>query len=140
MSTFHLEVVTQERLVVSTEVEHVVLPGQGGKFGILKDHIPIMAALEIGILEFGQRGDRSRKITLGGGFAEMHGNKLVVMANTAELAEEIDVLRARKAKERAERRLAERKEHVDFTRARIALQKAIMRIEVADSEFRKDPP
>ncbi|HHY10853.1 MAG TPA: F0F1 ATP synthase subunit epsilon [Firmicutes bacterium] len=140
MSTFRLEVVTQERLVVSTEVEHVVLPGQGGKFGILKDHVPIMAALEIGILEFGPRGGRPRKIALGGGFAEMHANKLTVMANTAELAEEIDVLRARRAKERAEKRLAERREDLDFTRARIALQKAIMRIEAADGEFRQDPP
>ena len=134
MSSLRVEVVTQERTVVSTDVEYVVLPGLDGKFGILADHVPIMAALQIGIVEFGPRKGRRRKIALGGGFAEMHDNKLVVLANTAELAEEIDILRAQRAKERAERRLAEKRDDLDFTRAQIALQKALLRLEVADGE------
>lgn len=134
MSTFLLEVVTHERAVVLTEVEQALLPGKSGRFGVLKNHAPIMAALTIGILEFGPRVGKRRKIALGGGFAEMHANRLVVMANTAELAEEIDVLRAKRAKERAERRLRERREDLDFTRAQIALRKAVLRLKVAAAE------
>ncbi|NMA62393.1 MAG: F0F1 ATP synthase subunit epsilon [Firmicutes bacterium] len=132
MSTFQFEVVTQERTVVLTEVEYVSLPGADGKFGILAGHVPMMASLDLGIIEFGPREGKRRKIALGGGFMEMHDNRLVVMANTAELAEEIDVLRARQAKERAERRLAEQRSDLDFTRARLALQRAIIRLEVAE--------
>ncbi|NLJ79630.1 MAG: F0F1 ATP synthase subunit epsilon [Firmicutes bacterium] len=134
MSTFQLEVLTHERTVILTDVEYVGLPGKNGRFGVLKGHIPIMAALKLGILEFGSYRGKRRKIALSGGFAQMQGNKLVVMANTAELAEEIDVLRAQRAKERAERRLSEKKDDLDFARAQTALRKAILRLEIADGE------
>ncbi len=134
MPTFRLHVMTQERTVVSTEVEYVQLPGADGTFGILRGHVSMLAPLEIGILEFGPLKGKRRKIALGGGFMEMDGNKLTVLADTAELAEEIDILRAEQAKERAERRLAERREDVDFARARLALQKALLRIKVAELE------
>lgn len=132
MSSFQFEVVTQERTVVLTEVEYVSLPGVNGRFGILAGHVPMMASLGIGILEFGPRTGKRRKIALAGGFIEMHENKLVVMADTAELAEEIDVLRARQAKERAESRLVDRRDDLDFARAQLALQKALLRLEVAE--------
>lgn len=132
MATLTLEVVTQERTVVLSEVEYVLLPGTDGKFGILANHLPMMASLAIGVVEFGPRQGRRRKIALGGGFMEMHDNRLTVMAHTAELAEEIDVLRARQAKSRAEQRLADRKADLDLARAQIALQKALLRLEVAD--------
>ncbi len=132
MSTFQFEVVTQERTVVLTEVEYVSLPGEDGKFGVLKGHVPMMAALSLGVIEFGPLQGKRRKIALGGGFMEMHDDRLVVMANTAELAEEIDVLRARQAKERAERRLSDRRSDLDFTRAQLALQKALVRLKVAE--------
>lgn len=134
MSTFQFEVVTQERTVVLTEVEYVSLPGNDGKFGVLAGHVPMMASLALGIIEFGPRQGKRRKIALGGGFMEMHDNRLVVMAKTAELAEEIDVLRAKQAKERAERRLAEQRSDLDFTRARLALQRAMIRLEVAQRD------
>ncbi|NLL47035.1 MAG: F0F1 ATP synthase subunit epsilon [Firmicutes bacterium] len=134
MATFTFEVVTQERTVVSTEVEYVLLPGIDGSFGILAGHQPIMASLSIGLLEFGPLRGKRRKIALGGGFSEMHDNKLTVMAHTAELAEEIDVLRARQAKGRAEERLANRQADLDIARAQIALQKALLRLEVADKD------
>jgi F-type H+-transporting ATPase subunit epsilon len=132
VSTFQFEVVTQERTVVLTEVEYVSLPGEDGKFGVLKGHVPMMAALSLGVIEFGPLQGKRRKIALGGGFMEMHDDRLVVMANTAELAEEIDVLRARQAKERAERRLSDRRSDLDFTRAQLALQKALVRLKVAE--------
>ncbi|NLM42328.1 MAG: F0F1 ATP synthase subunit epsilon [Firmicutes bacterium] len=134
MAVFALEVLTPERTVVSTEVEYVRLPGADGTFGVLAGHQPIMAALGIGVLEFGPFQGRRRKIALGGGFAEMHENKLTVLARTAELAEEIDVLRAREAKRRAEERLKARQADVDVARAQIALQKALLRLRVADEK------
>lgn len=132
MATFQFEVVTQERTVVLSDVEYVSLPGTDGRFGVLAGHVPLMASLGVGIIEYGPRQGKRRKIALGKGFAELHANRLVVMATTAELAEEIDILRAKQAKERAEQRLAEKQADLDFTRARLALQKAITRIEVAE--------
>ncbi len=132
MATFTFEVVTQERTVVLTEVEYVLVPGVDGMFGVLAGHLPIMAALDIGVLEFGPRHGKRRKIAVGGGFLEMHDNRLTVMAHSAELAEEIDVLRAKQAKGRAEERLTNRKGELDVARAQIALQKALARLEVAD--------
>ncbi len=134
MPTFQLQVMTAERTVVSTEVEYVELPGTEGTFGILPGHAPLMAPLGIGILEFGPKGGARRKMALGGGFIDMRDDQLTVLARTAELAEEIDVLRARAAKERAERRLAERRDELDFNRARVALQKALLRLKVAEIE------
>lgn len=134
MATLMFEVLTQERTVVMTEVEYVLLPGVDGSFGVLANHLPIMAALDIGVLEFGPRQGKRRKIALGGGFTEMHNNKLTVMAHTAELAEEIDVLRARQAQRRAEERLADRQGDLDLTRAQVALRKALLRLEVADEK------
>lgn len=134
MPTFRLHVMTQERTVVSTEVEYVQLPGIEGAFGVLRGHAPLMAPLAIGILEFGPFDGERRRLALGGGFVEMHDDRLTVLARTAELGEEIDVLRARKAKERAERRLAERRDDLDFNRARLALQRALLRLKVAEPE------
>lgn len=134
MASFQFEVVTQERTVVMTEVEYVSLVGVDGKFGVLAGHLPMMASLDIGVLEYGPRKGKRRKIALGGGFAEMHDNHLVVMANSAELAEEIDTLRARQAKERAEKRLSDQRSDLDFARAKIALQKALLRLEIADND------
>lgn len=133
MAVFSLEVLTPERTVVSTEVEYALLPGTDGQFGVLANHQPLMAALGLGIVEFGPAGKR-RKIALGGGFVEMHGNKMVIIARTAELAEEIDVLRAREAKRRAEERLRSQRSDVDTARAQIALQKALLRLKVANDE------
>ncbi|MGB4431462.1 F0F1 ATP synthase subunit epsilon [Candidatus Darwinibacter acetoxidans] len=134
MAVFAFEVLTPDRTVVSTEVEYAQLPGIDGQFGILAGHQPIMAALGIGVLEFGPFQGRRRKIALGGGFVEMHDNKMTVMARTAELAEEIDVLRAREAQRRAEERLRSRQADVDVARAQISLQKALLRLKVANDE------
>lgn len=134
MAVFAFEVLTPDRTVVSTEVEYAQLPGLDGQFGILAGHQPIMAALGIGVLEFGPFQGRRRKIALGGGFVEMHDNKMTVMARTAELAEEIDVLRAREAQRRAEERLRSRQADVDVARAQISLQKALLRLKVANGE------
>lgn len=134
MSTFQLEVVTPDRLVIQEEVESVIVPSKSGEMGIWAHHSPIISALEIGVVSFGPKHGKKRKLALGGGFLEMTDNKLTIMANTAELGEEIDFLRAQRAKERAEKRLADQQAEYDFHRARVALQKAISRIEAAENK------
>lgn len=131
MSVFHLEVVTPERTVLDTEVEAVLLPAKGGLLGIWANHAPIIAALEIGVVQYGPKSGTKERLAVSGGFMEMDGQTLRIFANTAETADEIDVMRAKQAKERAERRLTDQQEDWDFQRTQVALQKAVARLRAA---------
>ena len=125
--TIHLEIVTPDRKLLSEDVEFVGAPGYNGEFGVLPDHAPFLSALGVGSLHYNQAG-RKHGIFLSGGFAEVSSNKMSVLAEVAERAEEIDLERARKARERAENRLVERKAQVDFARTQAALQRALARM------------
>lgn len=125
--TIHLEIVTPDRKLLSEDVDFVGAPGYNGEFGILPDHAPFLSALGIGSLHYNQ-GGKTYWIFISGGFAEVSANKMSVLAEVAERAEEIDVERARKAKERAEKRLAEQKAQIDFARSQAALQRALARM------------
>lgn len=125
-----VEIVTPERIVFSEEVEFVVVPGEEGYLGILANHAPIVAALKIGVMKVIQN-QKEIKLAISGGFMEVSKNKLVVLADTAERGDEIDVARARAAKERAEQRLASRTHDIDLVRAELALRRAIARIKAA---------
>ncbi len=131
MSVFHLEVVTPERTVLDTEVEAVLLPAKGGLLGIWANHAPVIAALEIGVVQYGPKNGTKERLAVSGGFTEMDGQTLRIFANTAETADEIDVMRAKQAKERAERRLTDQQEDWDFQRTQVALQKAVARLRAA---------
>ena len=127
-STIRLELVTPERLLLSEDVEEVVLPGYEGEFGVLPGHTQLLAILNIGILWY-RVGSAIRKIALGGGFAEVTHERTVVMADTAETAEEIDVERARRARDRAEARLKELSmDDETYAKAQAALQRALVRM------------
>ncbi len=129
--TLLLEVVTPDRQVVQTEADIVVLPGVQGQFGVLVNHIPFLSALEIGEMYY-RKGGQIEYLFIGGGFAEVTGEKVTVLADSAELGKEIDVERARRARERAERRLAAgRAADIDWARAEAALRRAIARMKVA---------
>lgn len=131
-STIRLELVTPERLLVSEEVDEVIAPGYEGEFGVLPDHTPYLAILEIGILRY-RKGPEIRKIAVGGGFAEVGPDQVVVMADVAERAEEIDVERARKAHDRAEASLKDLSMD-DETYAKVysALRRALVRMSAAE--------
>ncbi len=126
-STIKLEIVTPDRVVLSEDVEYVGVPGVMGQFGVLKNHIPFLSALSIGSLYY-KKGGETHYVFISGGFAEVTGDSITILAESAERAEEIDVERARKAKERAERRLREQRDNIDFNRAKAALMRAIQRI------------
>jgi F-type H+-transporting ATPase subunit epsilon len=132
MANLHLEVVTPERVVVSEDVDGVVAPGSMGEFGILPGHVPFLTSLVPGELRYNS-GSRSERLAVASGFAEVSDNRVSVLVDAAEKAQEIDIERARKALERARERLAmERgKKDVDFLRAEISLKRAIARIRVA---------
>jgi F-type H+-transporting ATPase subunit epsilon len=127
-----LEVVTPDRLVISRDVDYVGAPGIAGEFGVLPGHIPFLSALGVGNLYYKVAG-KNHYVFLAGGFAEVSGGKVTVLAESAEKAAEIDVERARKARERAEERLRRQRDEVDFARAQAALQRAIARIGCRDS-------
>ena len=126
-----LEVVTPDRLVLSTEAEVVVCPGAEGQFGVLPGHIPFLSALEIGEMYY-KAGGKTEYLAVSGGFAEVTGEKVTIVAESAEVGREIDVERAKRALERAEKRLAAAKtENIDWARAEAAMRRSLMRTKVA---------
>lgn len=126
-----LEVVTPDRKVLSTEAEVVVCPGVEGQFGVLVGHIPFLSALEIGEMYY-RLGAKTEYLAVSAGFAEVTGEKVTIVAEAAELGREIDVERARRARERAEKRLAAgRVADIDWARAEASLRRSMVRMKVA---------
>jgi F-type H+-transporting ATPase subunit epsilon len=125
-NTLKLEVVTPERKVLSEEIVSLIVPAIEGYLGILPNHAPIISGLEPGVIKYKVGGDY-KKMAISGGFLEVSANKASILANTAELAEEIDVQRAQAAKERAEQRL-QNKSDIDVLRAELALKRAMARL------------
>jgi len=130
-STIRLELVTPERLLVSEGVDEVIAPGYEGEFGVLPEHTQFLAILRIGLLRYRMR-DEVRKIAVGGGFAEVTPERVVIMADVAEKAEEIDVDRARQAHERAEAALRDLSmDDASYHKMSSALQRSIARMSAA---------
>jgi F-type H+-transporting ATPase subunit epsilon len=132
-STIRLEIVTPDKLVLSQDVEYVGVPGLMGQFGVLKNHIPFLSALAIGSLYYRTEG-RNHYVFLSGGFADVTQDKLTILAESAERAEEIDIARAKKAKERAEQRLQQERDKINAARTEAALKRAIHRITTKEKE------
>jgi F-type H+-transporting ATPase subunit epsilon len=127
----NLEVITPERLVLREQVDEVVVPGLTGELGILPDHTPLISQLKTGVLSYRQ-GNQNRRMHVSGGFIEVASDNVSILSDVAEKPEEIDVERAQRAKERAERRLASRGEDTDFDRAELKLQRALVRLQVGE--------
>ncbi len=130
-----LEIVTPERKVVSEEVDIVVAPGELGEFGALVHHVPFLTKLKVGELRFRKDGVE-RFVAIMGGYAEVLPDRLTILATAAEEAADIDVIRAKAARERAERRIKEAKDRLEFARAQAALQRALARLKVAEKQPR----
>lgn len=128
---FQLEIVTPEKKVVDTpSAEEVQIPGKNGYLGILPGHAPLITELAVGEITFRENSTEQR-LAVAWGFAEVLPNKVTILAESAERPSEIDVARARKAKERAEQRLASGDTSVDVDRALDALSRADTRLDVA---------
>ncbi|MCQ2560067.1 MAG: F0F1 ATP synthase subunit epsilon [Clostridia bacterium] len=122
-----LEIVTPAKKLFSEDIRFVVVPGVMGELGILPEHTPLMSALKIGIVRFEQDG-KTYKVAINGGFVEIRNNKVSILADSAERAEDIDRHRAEIAKERAEKRLASKTSDLDVARAEQALKRALNRL------------
>jgi len=125
-----LEFVTPERSIAHDDVDEVVLPGAAGDFGVLPGHAPLLALLRIGPMWFRKGGDTTYAF-VAGGFAEVVGDRVSVLAQVAERAQDIDEARAEAAKRRAEEILAKPSNEHDFEVARVALLRALARLQVS---------
>lgn len=128
-----LEVVTPSGAKVNEDVDIVNAPGYGGDFGVLANHAPFLSTIKVGTLTY-ENGKKRESLMISGGFCEVSNNKITFLVESAEVGSEIDVERAMRAKERAEKRLAQaaqQTENFNRRRAEIALQRALARLKVA---------
>jgi len=130
-----LTIVTPERSLVNEQVDEIQIPGAGGYLGVLPGHAPLFTELKVGELSY-RKGNNWTPLAVAWGFAEVLPDQVRVLAEIAERAQEIDLERAMKAKDRAEQRLTRGGDDVDYDRARIALQRALIRIQVAQKRAR----
>jgi F-type H+-transporting ATPase subunit epsilon len=133
--SFQLEIVTPEKKVVDTAAEEIQIPGKNGYLGILPGHAPLITELAVGEIKY-RAGGKEQLLAVAWGFAEVLPDKVTILAETAERPSEIDVERARKAKDRAEERLTSGDTNVDVERSLNALAKAETRLEVAEGKNR----
>ena len=137
--TILLEIVTPERLAYSDEVDAVVLPGSEGEIGVLPHHAPLVATLGVGELRI-RKGGTEESFAIVGGFLQVRPDKVVVMAETADMASEIDLEKAQEARREAEKALEGGfEEGADLAMARAQLQQALLRIRLAERRHREGP-
>jgi len=125
-----LHIVSAERSLVSEQVDEAIIPGIQGYFGVLPGHAPLLSVLGVGELSYRQ-GSQWSYLLIAHGFAEVQPERVTILAEIAEKAEDVDVARAEAAKKRAEQRLASPSMDIDAERARIALLKSVIRLQVA---------
>lgn len=128
------ELITPERLVLTEEVYEAILPTQDGQIAVLPGHIPLVTLLRPGVISLRfhktDREDRLEHLAVSSGFAEVTGNSIKVMADTAERADELDELKIEQAKEAAKRQLAEAKDEVAYADALAHLEAELARLKV----------
>lgn len=132
-----LEIVAPSRQVVRSEhVDEVIAPGSEGEFGVLPGHTPFLTTLKVGMLSY-REGGEWHHLAVDWGYAEVGPNRVVILAEGADRASEIDISEARLAKERAEKALAEKLDKQDYEKARIELMRAMIRLQVGERHGQK---
>ncbi|KMY51952.1 F0F1 ATP synthase subunit epsilon [Peribacillus loiseleuriae] len=133
MKTIKVSVVTPDGPVYDAEVEMVSAKAKSGELGIMAGHVPMVAPLDIAAVRLKKEGGTDY-IAINGGFLEVRPDVVTILAQSAERAETIDLVRARSAKERAEKRLQEKPDSIDIKRAELALKRAVNRINIAENK------
>lgn len=123
----HLKIITHEKVVFDEDVDEIYTRGVDGEFGILKNHIPVMAALDIGVTKI-KKGEESKSYTTMGGVLQFKDNECIILTTTAECGDDIDVARAEAALRRAKERLADKDASIDSKRAEAAVARAMARL------------
>ncbi len=138
MATIAVDILTPDRRVLQTQVDSVVVPAVHGELGILAGHTPLIAQLQPGEIRL-RTGDKVDYFAVSGGFVEVQNNHVVVMAETAEMAHEIDLERARQAAERAKAALRAPSQTMDLAQAQAALLRALARLRAVEAVRRRSP-
>ena len=138
MASIRLDIVTAERMVYSEDVDVVVAPGIEGELGILPHHAPLMTTLQVGELRV-KKGGEEFSLVIAGGFLEVRPDRIIVLADVAERAEEIDIARAEEAKRRAQEQLGRHPPGVDLAQAEASLRRALVRLKVSERRRRRSP-
>lgn len=128
---FHLDIVTPARTVYSGEVQSFTAPGIIGSFQVLFNHAPLLSTIGIGEVKVIQADGTKQYFATSGGFVEVKSNKVILLAESAERASDIDVVRAEKSKQRAQERLAKKNKDIDVERAQASLSRALNRLKIA---------
>ena len=132
-----LEIDAPSRQVVRSEhVDEVIAPGSEGEFGVLPGHTPFLSALKVGLLSY-REGAEWHHVAVDWGYAEVGPDRVIVLAEGADRAAEIDISEAKLAKENAEKRLAEKLDHADYEKTRVELMRAMIRIQIAEKHGQK---
>ena len=132
-----LEIVAPSRQVVRSEhVDEVIAPGSEGEFGVLPGHTPFLATLKVGMLSY-REGSEWHHLAVDWGYAEVGPDRIVILAEGADRAVDIDIAEARLAKERAEKVLGDKLDEKDHEKARVELMRAMIRIQVAEKHGQK---
>ena len=129
--TFHLEIVTPIRIVFKGEVTSFSAPGVDGGFQVLHSHAPLLASVTIGKVKLSNANGTEFHYAISGGFVEVRDNNVILLAETAERTDEIDVERVKAARDRALKRIAEKYPQTDIERAKLALYRALNRLKIA---------
>ena len=132
--TFHLEIVTPKRIVFKGEVTSFSAPGVDGGFQVLHSHAPMLAAVKIGKVKIIDASGTESQYAISGGFVEVRENNVILLAETAERTDEIDVERVKAARDRALKRIAEKYPETNIERAKLALYRALNRLKIVGVE------
>ncbi len=138
MAELNIEVITPDKVILKGEIISVTVPGVKGRFQVLKNHAPLVSIFEIGMIEVITTDKNISHYATGGGTIEVLNNNVLILADSLELADDIDVDRAKNAKLRAEERLDKREEGTDLARAEIALKRAVNRLNVVEKHLRAE--
>ena len=132
-----LEIVAPSRQVVRSEhVDEVIAPGSEGEFGVLPGHTPFLTTLKVGMLSYREAAEWHH-LAVDWGYAEVGPDRVIILAEGADRASDIDIVEARQAKERAEKALSEKLDQADYEKNRIELIRAMIRIQVSEKRGQK---
>lgn len=134
----YIEVITPSKIVYKGNIESVTVPGVKGSFQVLKNHAPLISVLDMGLVKLKENENSTKYFATSGGTVEVLNNKVLVLADSLEALDEIDIERAQRAKERAMERLTRKTEDTDIERARTALARAVNRLNLVEKYMRAE--
>lgn len=138
MADLNIEIITPYKVLFNSEAESITIPGTSGSFQVLRNHAPLISTFKTGVIKITSGKDKTLYFATAGGTVEVNNNKVLVLADSLEAADTIDVERAKKAKERAKKRIEERTPDTDLARAEAALKRAANRITVVQKYHPRD--